>query len=127
MFDGSRAFGSFAVPDTAKAREFYGGTLGLDVRPVEGMEEEGLIRIGLADDHAILVYPKPDHVPATYTVLNLVVDDIGAAVDDLARQGVRTLRYPGFDQDEKGIAHGTPSVAWFTDPAGNVVSVIQEA
>jgi predicted enzyme related to lactoylglutathione lyase len=127
MFDGSRAFGSFAVPDTGKARAFYGDTLGLNVRPVPGMEEEGLIQIELGGDHAILVYPKPDHVPATHTVLNLVVDDIGAAVDELADRGVRTLRYEGFDQDEKGISRGRPSVAWFTDPAGNVVSVIQEA
>ncbi|MDE3720438.1 VOC family protein [Nocardiopsis sp. N85] len=127
MFDGNRAFGSFAVPDTDTAREFYGATLGLTVRPVEGMEEEGLIRIHLAGEQSVLVYPKPDHVPATYTVLNLVVDDIVAAVDGLARRGVGTLRYEGFDQDERGIAHGRPSVAWFTDPAGNVCSVIQEA
>ncbi len=127
MFDTSRAFGSFAVPDTARAREFYGQTLGLDVRPVEGMEGEGLIRIALAGDHAILVYPKPDHVPATHTVLNLVVDDVEAAVDELARRGVRTLRYEGFDQDGRGIARGVPRVAWFTDPAGNIVSVLQEA
>jgi len=127
MFDTTRAFASFAVPDAARARAFYADTLGLDVRPVEGMEEEGLLSIDLGEGRSILVYPKPDHAPAVFTVLNLVVDDAEAAVDELARRGVQTLRYDEFDQDAKGIARGTPTVAWFADPFGNVCSVIQEA
>jgi catechol 2,3-dioxygenase-like lactoylglutathione lyase family enzyme len=127
MFDTTRAFASFAVPDAARARAFYGDTLGLAVGPVEGMEDEGLFDIDLGEGRAVLVYPKPDHEPAVFTVLNLVVDDAEAAVDELARRGVRTLRYDGFDQDAKGIVHGSPTVAWFADPFGNVCSVIQEA
>ncbi|MET9779611.1 VOC family protein [Nocardiopsis alba] len=127
MFDSTRAFGSFAVPDTEVALDFYRNTLGLDVVPVPGMEGYGLIRIELGADRSILVYPKPDHEPAVFTVLNLMVDDIDAAVDDLGRRGVAMLRYEGFDQDEKGIARGEgPAVAWFTDPAGNVIGLIQE-
>lgn len=127
MFDTTRAFASFAVPDSAGARAFYGDTLGLAIGPVEGMEEEGLLSIDLGEGRAILVYPKPDHEPAGFTVLNIVVDDVEAAVDELARRGVSTLRYDGFDQDAKGIAPGVPRVAWFADPFGNVCSVLQEA
>ena len=104
-----------------------GGSLGLNVGPVEGMEEHGLLNIDLGEGRGILVYPKPDHTPATFTVLNLAVDDIDAVVDELARRGVQTLRYEGFDQDGKGVSRGFPTVAWFADPFGNVCSVIQEA
>lgn len=127
MFDTTRAFGSFAVPDTEVARAFYRDTLGLDVKDVPGMEDSGLIEIDLGNDQGILVYPKPDHRPAVFTVLNLAVDDIEAAVDGLAERGIGTIRYEGFGQDEKGIAReGKPFVAWFTDPAGNVIGVLQE-
>ncbi|WP_444963417.1 VOC family protein [Nocardiopsis sp. M1B1] len=127
MFDTTRAFGSFAVRDPDRAREFYGTTLGLTVGPVEGMEEHGLLSIDLGEGRAVLVYPKPDHEPAGFTVLNLPVDDIDAVVDEFARRGVGMLRYEGFDQDGKGISRGVPTVAWFADPFGNVCSVIQEA
>ncbi|WP_017569838.1 VOC family protein [Nocardiopsis halotolerans] len=127
MFDSTRAFGSFAVPDTARAEEFYGNTLGLAVGPVEGMEEHGLLSIDLGEGRAVLVYPKPDHRPANFTVLNLPVDDVDATVDELVRRGVEMLRYEGFGQDERGIARGNPTVAWFADPFGNVCSVVQEA
>lgn len=127
MFDSTRAFGSFAVTDTTRAREFYGRTLGLAVGPVEGMEEHGLLSIDLGEGRAGLVHPEPDHEPAGSTVLNLRVDDIDAAVDELGRRGVRTPRYEGFGQDGKGIARGKPDVAWFADPGGNVCSVIREA
>ncbi|MFE3457102.1 VOC family protein [Nocardiopsis aegyptia] len=129
MVTATHVFGSFAVPDTVEARAFYAGTLGLKVGPVAGMEEQGLIEIDLGEGRSVLVYPKPDHVPAVFTVLNLVVDDVEAAVDELADAGVRTLRYEGFDQDARGIARGDggPAVAWFADPFGNVCSVLQEA
>ncbi|MEU3016977.1 MULTISPECIES: VOC family protein [unclassified Nocardiopsis] len=127
MFDSTRAFGSFAVPDSGRARAFYQDTLGLTVRDVPGMEEEGLWEIDLGNDRAVLVYPKPDHRPAVFTVFNLTVDDIDAAVDALAERGVTMLRYDGFDHDEKGIVRGgRPLVAWFTDPAGNVIGLVQE-
>ncbi|MGW9557759.1 VOC family protein [Nocardiopsis sp. NPDC055551] len=128
MFDTTRAFGSFAVPDPDTAREFYGTTLGLDVRPVPGMEEHGLFQIDLGKNHGVLVYAKPDHAPAVFTVLNLPVDDIDAAVDELVRRGITMLRYEGFRHDAKGIVRegGGPLVAWFTDPAGNVIGLIQE-
>ncbi|MBR8740162.1 VOC family protein [Nocardiopsis sp. MG754419] len=127
MFDTTRAFGSFAVPDTDAAREFYGTTLGLDVRPVPGMEEHGLLQIDLGEGRVVLVYPKPDHAPAVFTVLNLPVDDIDAAVDELVRRGVTMLRYDAFEHDEKGVVRGgEPLVAWFADPAGNTIGLIQE-
>jgi catechol 2,3-dioxygenase-like lactoylglutathione lyase family enzyme len=127
VFDTTRAFASFAVPDPDRAREFYGTTLGLALGPVEGMEEHGLFSIDLGEGRAVLVYPKPDHRPADFTVLNLPVDDIDAAVDELVRRGVAMLRYEDFDQDGQGISRGEPKVAWFADPFGNVCSVLQEA
>ena len=127
MFDTTRAFGSFAVPDTETARTFYRDTLGLDVKDVPGMEGAGLLEIDLGNDRGILVYPKPGHVPAVFTVLNLAVDDIDAAVDGLAARGVTMLRFEAFDHDEKGVVRdGKPFVAWFTDPAGNIIGVMQE-
>ena len=122
MLTDSRAFSGFAVDDLDAAREFYGGTLGL-----ETSEEHGLLTLHLAGDRPTLVYPKPDHEPATYTILNFPVDDIDRVVDDLAARGVRFERYDGFDQDERGIARsGGPLIAWFKDPAGNILSVLQE-
>ena len=119
----STAFSGFAVPDTAAARQFYGETLGLEVT-----EEYGLLTLHLnGGDRPTLIYPKPDHTPATYTILNFKVDDIEAAVDALAARGVEFARYDGMEQDERGIMRGGgPFIAWFTDPAGNVLSVLQD-
>jgi catechol 2,3-dioxygenase-like lactoylglutathione lyase family enzyme len=122
MFTDTKAFSGFAVDDVQKAREFYGDTLGLKTS-----EEHGLLTLHLAGDRPTLVYPKPDHTPADYTILNFPVDDIDRAVDDLAARGVRFERYDGMDQDEQGIMRaGGPYIAWFKDPAGNVLSVLQE-
>jgi catechol 2,3-dioxygenase-like lactoylglutathione lyase family enzyme len=122
MFTNTKAFSGFAVEDVQKAREFYGETLGL-----ETSEEHGLLTLHLAGDRDTLVYPKPDHTPATYTILNFPVDDIDKAVDELASRGVRFERYDGFEQDERGIFRGGgPFIAWFKDPAGNVLSVLQQ-
>jgi catechol 2,3-dioxygenase-like lactoylglutathione lyase family enzyme len=122
MFANTRAFSGFAVNDLQNAREFYGETLGLKTS-----EEHGLMTLDLAGDRPTLVYPKPDHTPATYTILNFPVEDIDKAVDELAARGVRFERYNGMDQDEKGIFRGAgPYIAWFKDPAGNVLSVLQE-
>jgi catechol 2,3-dioxygenase-like lactoylglutathione lyase family enzyme len=121
MLADSKAFSGFAVDDLEKARAFYADTLGLKTS-----EENGLLTLHLAGDRPTLVYPKPDHVPATYTILNFPVDDIDAAVDALAERGVEPLRYDGFGQDERGVARDAgPPIAWFTDPAGNVLSVLQ--
>ena len=122
MFANTKAFSGFAVDDVQKAREFYGETLGLKTS-----EEYGLLTLHLAGDRPTLVYPKPGHTPADYTILNFPVDDIDKAVDELAARGVRFERYDGFEQDEKGISRGEgPYIAWFKDPAGNVLSVLQE-
>jgi catechol 2,3-dioxygenase-like lactoylglutathione lyase family enzyme len=123
MFANTKAFSGFAVDDLQKAREFYEGTLGVRVS-----EANGLLTLHLAGDRDTLVYPKPDHTPATYTILNFPVDDIDEAVDELAARGVRFERYDGFDQDAKGIARGEsgPYIAWFRDPAGNILSVLQD-
>jgi catechol 2,3-dioxygenase-like lactoylglutathione lyase family enzyme len=122
MFKDTKAFNSFAVPDLEKARAFYAETLGLKTSV-----ENGLLTLHLAGDRATLVYPKPDHTPATYTILNFPVDDIDAAVDALSARGVRFERYEGFNQDAKGIARGDgPDIAWFKDPAGNILSVLHE-
>ena len=119
MLANSKAFSGFAVDDIEKAREFYGDTLGL-----ETSEEHGMLTLHLPGDRPTLVYPKPDHTPANYTILNFSVDDIDGTVDELAARGVRFERYDGFEQDEKGIARGNgPEIAWFTDPAGNILAV----
>jgi catechol 2,3-dioxygenase-like lactoylglutathione lyase family enzyme len=122
MFANTKAFSGFAVDDVPKARKFYGETLGLKTS-----EEYGLMTLHLAGDRPTLVYPKPDHTPATYTILNFPVDDIEQAVDELAARGMRFERYDGLEQDEKGISRGGgPDIAWFKDPAGNVISVLQQ-
>jgi catechol 2,3-dioxygenase-like lactoylglutathione lyase family enzyme len=124
MFKDTEAFSGFAVPDIDAAKEFYGGTLGLEVSD----EEMGVLGIKLGSGQTVMVYPKDDHRPANYTMLNFAVDDIDAAVDGLAERGVEFERYEGFEQDEKGIARdsgeGGPDIAWFTDPAGNILSVL---
>ena len=124
MFENTKAFSGFAVPDIAAAKAFYGDTLGIDLT-----EENGMLTLHLAGGRDTIVYPKPDFTPATYTILNFSVDDIEMAVDELAARGVRFERYDDFDQDEKGIARveGGPPIAWFTDPAGNILSVLQES
>ena len=122
MLAESKAFSGFAVPDIEEARRFYGETLGLEVELMEG---PGLLTLHLAGDRPTLIYPKPDFEPATYTVLNFPVDDVDAAVDELTSRGVQFEKYDGFDQDEKGIARGNgPEIAWFKDPAGNILSVL---
>ena len=121
MFKNTKAFSGFAVDDVDKAREFYADTLGIEVS-----EENGLLTLHIADDRPTLVYPLPNHTPAEYTILNFPVDDIDQAVDDLTARGVQFERYEGFDQDERGIMRGAgPPIAWFKDPAGNVLSVIK--
>jgi catechol 2,3-dioxygenase-like lactoylglutathione lyase family enzyme len=126
MLENSEAFSGFSTTDTAAAREFYEGRLGLTVVD-EGMG--GLISLRLAQGTRVLIYPKPDHVAATYTVLNFPVEDIDAAVDALVEAGVEITRYDGLHQDEKGIMRGRaagwgPDQAWFTDPGGNILSVL---
>ena len=123
MFASTKAFSGFAVDDIGKARAFYEGTLGLKVS-----EERGLLTLHLAGERDTFVYPKPDHVAATYTILNFVADDVEQAVEELTARGVRFESYDGFEQDEKGIsrASGGPSIAWFTDPAGNILAVLEE-
>jgi catechol 2,3-dioxygenase-like lactoylglutathione lyase family enzyme len=122
MFEHTKAFSGFSVDDIPKARQFYGETLGLRVS-----EENGLLRLHIAGDRDTIVYPKPDHTPATFTILNFPVDDIDKAVDELAARGVTFERYEGANQDEKGINRDLgPAIAWFKDPAGNILSVIQE-
>jgi catechol 2,3-dioxygenase-like lactoylglutathione lyase family enzyme len=123
MFADTKAFSGFAVDDMAKARQFYGETLG-----IRTSEQYGLMTLHLAGGRDTLVYPKPGHVPATYTILNFPVDDIDAAVDELTARGVRFERYEGLAQDDKGISRGDgPDIAWFTDPAGNILAVLQES
>jgi catechol 2,3-dioxygenase-like lactoylglutathione lyase family enzyme len=124
MLADSAAFSGFAVPDIEAARQFYGDTLGL--RTEVNQEMGGMLTLHLGGGKDVLVYPKPDHTPATYTVLNFPVDDVDRAVDELTAKGVRFERYEGFEQDDKGIARGMgPAIAWFTDPGGNVLSVLQ--
>ena len=122
MLGKSKAFSGFAVDDLDRARDFYEGTLGLDV----SVDHE-LVTLNLAGDRPTLIYPKPDFTPATYTILNFPVEDIDAAVDGLVSRGVRFERYEGFDQDDKGIARGEdgPPIAWFKDPAGNILAVLE--
>ena len=123
MFKDTKAFSGFSVDDVPRAREFYAETLGLEVS-----EENGLLTLHVAGDRPTLVYPKDDHVPATFTILNFPVGDIEAAVDALAERGVRFERYEGdLGTDEKGIFRGGgPLIAWFKDPAGNILSVLEE-
>jgi catechol 2,3-dioxygenase-like lactoylglutathione lyase family enzyme len=122
MFTNTKAFSGFAVDDLEKAREFYGETLGLRTS-----EQHGLMTLHIAGDRNILVYPKPGHVPAGYTILNFPVENIEEAVDGLLARGVRLESYDSFGQDSKGIFRGGgPFIAWFKDPAGNVLSVLQE-
>lgn len=129
MLADSKAYSGFAVKDMERAREFYADTLGLTTTMLD--EQNGLMQLEHPDGRNTLVYLQPASTPASYTILNFPVDDIDAAVDTLAERGVEFERYDGFDHDEKGIARGIasghgPDIAWFTDPSGNVLSVVQE-
>ena len=125
MLADSEAFSGFAVKDIEAAAAFYGETLGLSLTKDDPMP--GLLRLHIAGGRDVLVYVKPDHVPATYTILNFPVPDIDAAVDALVAKGVTFERYDGMDgQDEKGVMRGFgPPIAWFTDPSGNILSILQ--
>ncbi|HEY6697723.1 MAG TPA: VOC family protein [Acidimicrobiales bacterium] len=121
MFEHTKAYSGFSVDDIPKAKQFYGETLGLRVS-----EENGMLTLHIANDRNTLIYPKEDHTPATFTILNFPVDDVDRTVEELTARGVRFERYEGFDQDEKGVFRGGgPLIAWFKDPAGNILSVIQ--
>lgn len=122
MFKDTKAFSGFAVADVEQAQAFYGGVLGL-----ETSVEHGLLTLHLAGDRPTIAYPKPGHRPAEYTILNFPVPEIEVAVDALVARGVEMLRYEGMEQDERGIMRaGGPYIAWFADPSGNVLSVLQE-
>ena len=125
MFADTKAFSGFSVDDLAAARTFYADTLGLDVTVLS--EEMGLLQLNLAGGGTVMAYAKEGHQPASFTILNFPVTDVEAAVDELTGKGVSFERYDGFDQDEKGIARGQgPDIAWFTDPAGNILAVLGE-
>jgi catechol 2,3-dioxygenase-like lactoylglutathione lyase family enzyme len=122
MFKHTKAFSGFSVDDVSQARTFYSNVLGLDVS-----EENGMLSLHIAGGNPIIIYPKPNHAPATYTILNFPVKNIDQVVDDLTQRGVKFERYEGMAQDNKGIARGNgPNIAWFTDPAGNILSVLEE-
>jgi predicted enzyme related to lactoylglutathione lyase len=124
MLTDSNAFSGFSANDIPKAKEFYGRTLGLKVS-----ESNGLLTLHLAGGNNVLIYPKPNHTPATFTVLNFPVDDVDQAVDELTKRGVRFEIYdlPEIKTDKKGIMRGNgPTIAWFKDPSGNILSVIEQ-
>jgi catechol 2,3-dioxygenase-like lactoylglutathione lyase family enzyme len=124
MFKESKAFSGFSVDDIAKARDFYGKTLGVDVSD----SQMGALDLSLAGGAHVFIYPKENHQPATYTVLNFPVADVEKAVDQLMAKGVKFEQYnmPEFAQDKKGIARGDgQTIAWFKDPAGNILSVLE--
>jgi catechol 2,3-dioxygenase-like lactoylglutathione lyase family enzyme len=121
MFRDSHAFSGFSSNDIAKAKQFYGETLGVDIA-----EENGMLSLRLAGGGRVLIYPKDNHEPATFTVLNFPVENIGEAVDALTAAGVEFERYDGMGQDERGIAREyPPPIAWFKDPAGNILAVLE--
>ena len=127
MFEKSEPFSGFSVDDIEAARRFYTETMEMDVRELNGM-----LQLQIRPDVAVLVYPTETHRPGSYTVLNFPVDDIDAAVAELGNRGVTLERYEGAPQDNKGIVRGLandmgPDIAWFQDPAGNVLSVLQES
>ena len=122
MFKNSKAFSSFSANDIQKAKAFYGQTLELDVS-----EENGLLTLHLASGSNVLIYPKPNHMPANFTVLNFSVDDVEQTVDELIKRGITFEQYKGeIETDTKGIHRGHgPNIAWFKDPAGNILSVVK--
>ena len=125
MLGDKKATSGFAVKDMDAAKDFYEGTLGLKFEVLS--EEHGVTALKLANGLDVLMYLSTEMTPASYTMLNFEVDDVDAAVDDLAERGVSFERYDGFDHDEKGIVRGPgPQIAWFEDPSGNVISVMQQ-
>ena len=123
MFTYTRVFASYAVPDVNAVRPFYRDTLGLRTT----VNEWGVLVLDIEESHDVMIYPKPDHSPATFTVLNFPVKDIVQAVVELAERGVEFERFKGFDHDERGIVRGAgPTIAWFRDPAGNILSVVED-
>jgi predicted enzyme related to lactoylglutathione lyase len=121
MLENCPAFSGYSADDIPRAMQFYGETLGLTVS-----EDHGLMTLHLPGDRDTLIYPKERHEPATFTVLNFPVEDIERSVDDLVARGVEFERYEGMDQDARGISRGGgPLIAWFKDPAGNILSVLQ--
>ena len=129
MFENCKAFSSFSVDDLEKAKGFYASTLGLNVSETKMPGDERLLTLNIADVGGILIYPKPNHSPAAFTILNFPVGDIEEAVDELSRRGVRFERYAEPRTDEKGIHRGAggPPIAWFKDPAGNILSELEES
>ena len=126
MLADAEAFSGFAVPDLAEARRFYADTLGLRVSPPD--DEGGILTLHLGGGRDVVVYVKPDHIPATYTILNFPVADVEAPVDALTERGVRVEQSDGIEQDDKGINRGQgPLIAWFRDPAGNILSIIEQS
>lgn len=128
MFKDAKAFSGFSVDDIQKAKDFYGRVLELETEPIE-MPGAELLSLKIAGGIPILVYPKPNHQPATFTILNFPVGNIDEAVDELGRRGVQFEHYKeaGINTDEKGIARGEgPKIAWFRDPAGNILSVLEQ-
>ena len=126
MFKNSQAFSSYSVNDINKARDFYSQTLGLKVSDVHGMN--GLLRLNIKDGNDVMIYSKPNHSPASFTVLNFPVDNVENTVDELTKKGIKFEIYnePNLKTDEKGIARGEgPTIAWFKDPAGNILSVLE--
>jgi predicted enzyme related to lactoylglutathione lyase len=124
MLKDSKAFSGFSAADIQTAKNFYSETLGLDLS-----ESHGLLTLRLAGGNNVLIYPKPNHVPATFTVLNFPVQDVDLAVDELTKRGVRFEMYdlPNLKTDKKGIMRGNgPTIAWFKDPAGNILSIIEQ-
>jgi catechol 2,3-dioxygenase-like lactoylglutathione lyase family enzyme len=124
MLENSKAFSGFSVNDIQKAKEFYSRTLGLEVS-----ESNGLLKLHLAGDTTVLIYPKPNHLPASFTILNFPVVSVDKTVDELNKRGVRCEIYsePGLKTDERGIFRdGGPVIAWFKDPAGNILSVLEQ-
>jgi catechol 2,3-dioxygenase-like lactoylglutathione lyase family enzyme len=124
MLDAGKAYSGFAVTDIEKTKQFYGDTLGLGIAELDVGAPEPLLELRLGD-RQVLIYPKPDLEPANYTILNFPVEDVEQAVDELAGNGVTFERYDGFDQDDKGIDRSGPAggIAWFKDPAGNILAV----
>lgn len=127
MVEFTQGFSGFSARDIDGARAFYGGTLGLQVH----VNEMGILNITLPGGALVMVYPKPDHQPAVYTVLNLVVADIDEAVDELTAAGIVFEHYEGMPQDDKGVMRGSqhdrgPDIAWFRDPSGNIVGLLAE-
>jgi catechol 2,3-dioxygenase-like lactoylglutathione lyase family enzyme len=121
MLSDSRAFSGFSANDIPAAKEFYGGTLGLQLT-----EANGMLTLHLPGGGTVLIYPKENHEPASFTVLNFPVGNLDQTVDELAKAGVRFERYAGLNQDERGIQRGNgPAIAWFKDPAGNILSVLE--